>query len=134
MNRAKTKKPGSAAKQHAGIPKTVVEYFAQVPEEARDPLRKLRAAICSALPPGTVEVLSYRIPAFKQKRILVWYAAFAKHCSLFPTAAVLRQFRDELEGFHTSVGTVQFPLNQPIPAELVKKIVRARVSQVQRKD
>lgn len=133
MKKTKSKKRTSAPKQYAGIPKTVEEYFARVPEAAREPLKKLRAAIRSAVPLGTLEVINYRIPAFKHERVLVWYAAFAKHCSLFPTKAVLEEFADELRGFATSVGTVQFPLERPIPTELVKKIVRARVAQVQHK-
>ena len=69
------------------------------------------------------------IPAFKHKKVLVWYAAFSNHCSLFPTAAVIEQFKDELKGFSTSKGTVHFPTDKPMPVELIKKMVRARVVQ-----
>jgi uncharacterized protein YdhG (YjbR/CyaY superfamily) len=61
--------------------------------------------------------------------VLVWFAAFSHHCSLFPGGAVLQDFRDELKGFTTAKGTVQFPLDKPIPVALVKKIVKARVAQ-----
>jgi uncharacterized protein YdhG (YjbR/CyaY superfamily) len=80
------------------------------------------------IPPDAVEIISYGIPAFKRKRVLVWYAAFSSHCSLFPTAAVIEQFRDELKRFPTARGTVQFPISKPIPVRLVEKLVRARVA------
>ena len=108
-------------------PKTVDEYIACVPEPTHTALETLRAAIRSVMPSDAVETISYGIPAFKRKRVLVWYAAFSSHCSLFPTAAVIEQFRDELKGFPTARGTVQFPANRPIPIRLVKKLVRARV-------
>ena len=132
MKKAKSKKPGSAPKKvYNSIPKTVDDYFSRIPDHAREPLTKLRAAIRSAVPVGSTEVINYRIPAFRYERVLVWYAAFAKHCSLFPTAAIVHDFADELRGFQTSVGTIQFPLDKPIPTELVKKIVRARVAHLQ---
>ncbi|HVB87578.1 MAG TPA: DUF1801 domain-containing protein, partial [Candidatus Dormibacteraeota bacterium] len=61
--------------------------------------------------------------------VLVWYAAFSDHCSLFPTAAPIAQFKDELKSFSTSKGTIQFPLDKPLPTALIKKIVKARVQQ-----
>jgi uncharacterized protein YdhG (YjbR/CyaY superfamily) len=92
-------------------------------------LAKMRVAIRSALPSDADEVISYRMPAFRLKKVLVWYAAFQDHCSLFPTAAVLDQFRDELTRFKTSKGTVQFPLDKPLPSALIKKLVKARLKQ-----
>ena len=71
--------------------------------------------------------------ALRTDRVLVWYAAFAQHCSLFPTASVLGQFRDELKGYKVSKGTVQFPLEKPLPVALVKKLVRARVAEAGKK-
>jgi uncharacterized protein YdhG (YjbR/CyaY superfamily) len=108
-------------------------YLAGVPEPARSSLKKLRAAIRSAVPAEATETISYRIPAFQHKSVLVWYAAFSKHCSLFPTAEVIRAFKSELKGFSTSKGTVHFPLDKPLPAALIKKMVRARVAQQERK-
>jgi uncharacterized protein YdhG (YjbR/CyaY superfamily) len=81
------------------------------------------------VPADTTEVISYGIPAFKHKKVLVWYAAFANHCSLFPTASVIEAFKGELKGFSASKGTVHFPLKKPMPIELIKKMVRARVAQ-----
>jgi len=60
--------------------------------------------------------------------VLVWYASFANHCSLFPTAAVIEQFKNELKGFSTSKGTIHFPLDKPMPVELIKRLVSARVT------
>src|SRR6202166_1534579 len=91
-------------------PKDVDKYIARVPEPARSRLKEMRAAIRSAVPAEAVEIISYQIPAFKTKKVLVWYAAFSEHCSLFPTASVIDEFRDELAGFKTSKGTVQFPI------------------------
>src|SRR6266478_4330407 len=70
-----------------------------------------------------------RIPAFKHKGVLVWFAAFSNHCSLFPTASVVEAFKNELKGFSTSKGTIQFPTDKPLPTALVKKLVKARVAQ-----
>ena len=90
--------------------------------------------IRAAAPAGTTEVISYGIPAFKHKGVLVWFAAFAKHCSLFPTAAVIEKFKNELKGYEISKGTIQFPLHKPLPAGLVKKMVKARVAQIENKN
>ena len=109
-------------------PKTVHEYMARLAQPAQTKLKQVRAAIRSAVPAETTEVISYGIPAFKQKRVLVWYAAFADHWSLFPTAAVIEQFRDELKGYTTSKGTIQFPLDKPIPTALIRKVVKRRVA------
>jgi len=111
-------------------PKSVDEYVAGVPEPARSALIKMRAAIRAAMPAEATETISYRMPAFKHKQVLVWFAAFASHCSLFPTASVLEGFRNELEGYTTSKGTVRFPTDKPLPIALIKKMVKARVASV----
>ena len=110
--------------------KNVDEYLAGVPEPARGTLKHLRTVIRSVVPKATTEVISYGIPMFKYKGMLVGYAAFAKHCSLFPMSmAVIAEFKNELKSFHTFKGTIQFPLDKPLPAALLKKIVKARVLQ-----
>jgi uncharacterized protein YdhG (YjbR/CyaY superfamily) len=119
--------------QGKGVPKNVDEYLARVPEPARSTLKKIRAAIRSAVPPGATETISYRIPAFKHKGMLVWFAAFSDHCSFFPTASIIEAFKSELKGFSTSKGTIQFPTDKPLPSTLVKKLVKARVAQIERK-
>lgn len=115
-------------------PKNVDEYLAGVPEPARSTLNKIRAAIRSAVPPEATETISYRIPAFKYKGVLVWFAAFSNHCSLFPTASVVEAFRNELKGFSTSKGTIHFPTDKPLPTALVRKLVKARVEQNESKN
>src|SRR5205823_14409024 len=89
---------------------TVEEYMAGVAEPARSRLAQIRAAIRSAVPAAAIETISYGIPAFKHGRVLVWFAAFAEHCSLFPTAAIIEAFQLELKGFPTAKGTIQFPI------------------------
>ena len=117
-------------KAKAGIPKTVDEYLAGVPEPARSTLNKVRAVIRSVVPAETTETISYGIPTFRYKGPLVAFGAFTKHCSLFPMgASVLNAFERELKDFRTSKGTLHFPVDKPLPATLVKKIIKARIAQ-----
>jgi uncharacterized protein YdhG (YjbR/CyaY superfamily) len=132
VKKRKSGNRGSAGGRKSA-PKSVDEYLARVPEPARGTLNKIRTAIRAALPSESTEIISYGMPAFKYKNVLVWFAAFADHCSLFPTAAVIEAFRDELKGFSTSKGTIQFPTDKPLPAALVKKMVKARLAQIQKK-
>jgi uncharacterized protein YdhG (YjbR/CyaY superfamily) len=132
MKKGKSSTRGSAAKRKSS-PKNVDEYLARIPEPARGTLKKIRAAICSAAPPEASETISYGIPAFKHRGVLVWYAAFSDHCSLFPTASVIAAFKNELKGFTTSKGTIQFPTDKPLPSALVKKMVKARIAQIESK-
>src|SRR5258708_7366435 len=111
-------------------PKTVDEYLAAVPEPARGTLKHVRAVIQSIVPAETTEVISYAIPMFKYNGMLVGYAAFKDHCSLFPTGSgVLDRFEKELKGYRKSKGTIHFPLDKPLPDALVKKIVKARIKE-----
>src|SRR5439155_23008631 len=110
------------AAKGAGAPKNVDEYLAGVPEPARSTLNKIRAAIRSAVPPEATETISYGIPAFKYNGILVWFAAFSNHCSLFPTASVVEASKNELKGFSTTKGTINFPTAKPLRTALVKKL------------
>jgi uncharacterized protein YdhG (YjbR/CyaY superfamily) len=128
MRKVKSGNRGPAVKSK-GAPKNVDEHLAGVSEPARSTLNKIRAAIRSAVPPDATEAISYRIPAFKYKGVLVWFAAFSNHCSLFPTASIVGAFKNELKGFSTSKGTIQFPTDKPPPTALVKKLVKARVVQ-----
>lgn len=128
MKKRKSSRRDSSGKG-TGAPKSVEEYFARVPGPARGTLNKMREAIRSVVPPEATETISYGIPAFKDKRILVWFAAFSDHCSLFPTASVIEAFKKELKGFTTSKGTIQFPTDQPLPTGLIKRLVKARIAQ-----
>jgi uncharacterized protein YdhG (YjbR/CyaY superfamily) len=130
----KAAKPNTRkAAAKTGAPKDIDEYLADVPEPTRSTLNKIRAMIRSAAPPEATEIISYRIPAFKYKRVLICYAAFSDHCSLFPTSSIIEEFKDDLKGYVISKGTIQFPVDKPLPATLVKKIVKARVAQIERK-
>ena len=111
-------------------PKTVDEYLARVREPARGTLNKIRAAIKAAAPKDATETISYGIPAFRHKEVLIWFAAFAGHCSLFPTGAMIEEFKADLAGYRISKGTIQFPLNKPLAASLVKRMVKARVAYI----
>ena len=132
MKKVKSGQRSPAAKS-SGAPKTVDEYLARVPEPARGTLNKIRAAIRSAVPPEATEDISYGMPAFTYKGTLVWFAAFADHCSLFPTPSVIEAFKNELKNFSTSKGTIHFSTDKPLPAALVKNLVKARVAQIERK-
>jgi uncharacterized protein YdhG (YjbR/CyaY superfamily) len=131
MKKKASSKRGAPPK--GGAPKSVDEYLARVPEPARSTLNKVRVTIRSVVPPEATEAISYGIPAFKHKGVLVWFAAFADHCSFFPTAAVIEEFKNELKNYSTSKGTIQFPVDKPLPATLVKKMVKARIAQVEQK-
>ena len=110
--------------------KNVDDYLAGVPEPGRSTLKKVRAVIRSVVPEETTEVISYGIPTFTYKRGLVAFAAFRDHCSFFPLgSSVLDAFKEELKEFRVSKGTLHFPLDTPLPASLVKKIVMARIVQ-----
>ena len=133
MKKAKAGARGAGAK---GIPppKDIDEYLAGVPDPARSTLQKVRAAIRAAAPAEATEAIGYRIPTFRYKGALVACAAFSDHCSFFPmSGSVIETFKSELKGFHTSKGTLQFPLDKPLSAALVKKIVKARVAQNEKK-
>ena len=130
MKRAKNIALESAAKRK--VPsrlQTVDDYLALVPEPARSTLQRMRTAIRSAVPAETTEAISYGIPAFNYKGPLVWFAAFSNHCSFFPTASVLKAFKNDLKGYKTSKGTIHFPVDKPLPAALVKKMVKARLAE-----
>jgi uncharacterized protein YdhG (YjbR/CyaY superfamily) len=108
----------------------VESYLARCPEPHRTTLEKLRATILSAVPKGTTEAISYGMPSFQYKGGLVAYAAFKQHCSFFPMSGrLVEEFADQLGAYKTSKGTIQFPIDKPLPAALVKKMVKARVAQ-----
>jgi len=112
----------------------VTAYLAKVPEPARSTLEKVRATIRSVVPAETTEALSYGIPAFHYKGALVAYAAFKNHCSFFPMqASLIDTMKEELKIYRTAKGTLQFPLDKPPRAALIKKMVKARVAENERK-
>jgi uncharacterized protein YdhG (YjbR/CyaY superfamily) len=109
---------------------SVEAYLARVPEPARSTLQKVRATIRSTAPKEATECLSYGIPAFRYKGGLVAYAAFKNHCSFFPMqASLIDTMKEELKGYRTSKGTLQFAVDKPLPAAMVKRMVKARVAE-----
>ena len=113
--------------------RAVDEYLAKVPEPARGTLNKVRAMIKAAAPAEATEGLSYSMPAFRYKGALVAYAAFKDHCSFFPLgSSALKGLEEELKAFRVTKGTLHFPIDNPMPAGLVKKIVKARLAQNER--
>jgi uncharacterized protein YdhG (YjbR/CyaY superfamily) len=110
---------------------TVEEYIAQLPPETRKVLKQLRALIKSNAPRVT-ERISYAIPTFELNgRYLIYLAGWKKHISLYPvTAAMLKAFKKELEPYQTGKGTLQFPLDHPMPTDLIKRIVEVRVKEL----
>jgi uncharacterized protein YdhG (YjbR/CyaY superfamily) len=125
----KKSKPG-AQRISKRTPRTIDEYLDRVPEPARTTLQKMRTAIRSALPSNAKEIISYGIPAFRTTQVVVWFAAFAHHCSFFPTGRMIELFQDELKSYRLSKGTIQFPIDKPLPVALVKKIAKARLAAI----
>lgn len=106
-------------------------FLAKLPENARATLEILRKTI-RAVAPDATETISYGVPGFKLKRPLVSYGAARNHCALYVMSpAVMAALADELRGYDTSKGTVRFPIDQPLPAGLVKKLVQARIPETE---
>ena len=106
--------------------KTMDEYIAQFPKNVRDVLEELRQVIKESAP-NAEETIDYGIPTFKFNGNLVHFAAFKNHIGFYPTPSGIEAFKKELTTFKQSKGTVQFPLDKPIPFDLVKRIVKFRV-------
>lgn len=117
----------TASKPAVSIPQTVDEYLAPLPAASRKALEQLRKAILESAP-AAEEVISYRVPTYKQNGPLVCFAAFPNHLSFFTTShALMKEFAKELQPYATSGVTIRFTADKPLPAALVKKIVKARV-------
>lgn len=109
-------------------PATVDEYMADLPEKEHAVLSDLRKTIRAAAPKAE-EAISYGMPGYKYHGMLVYFAAFKNHCSFFPGSSMLDVFGKEVEKYKTSKGTLQFTVDKPIPASLIRKIVKARMKQ-----
>ncbi|GAP12644.1 uncharacterized conserved protein [Longilinea arvoryzae] len=107
---------------------TIDEYIAAFPPDVQAKLQELRAAIRAAAPDAE-ERISYQMPAYYLKGNLVYFAAFTHHIGFYPTSSGIAAFQKEIEGYASSKGAVQFPINKPLPLELVDKIVRYRVAE-----
>lgn len=107
--------------------KTVDEYLEAVPATQRKTLEKIRRTI-KALAPKAEEVISYGVPMYKQNGFIGGFGAFKDHCSYFPASSTLiKTFATELKPYKTSKGTIQFPIDKPLPATLIKKMITARI-------
>jgi len=104
------------------------EYKREFPKETQAMLEQLRSTIIKAAP-NAEEVISYGMPAFKMNGMLVWIAAYTKHIGFYPTTSGINAFKKELSVYKWAKGSVQFPLNKPIPLRLVFKIVKYRVAE-----
>ena len=107
-------------------PKTINEYIAGFPHEVQEILEKMRMTIKKAAPDAE-ETIKYRMPTFTLKGNLVHFAAFQKHIGLYPAPTGIEQFKRELSVYEGGKGSVRFPLDEPIPFDLISKIVKFRV-------
>jgi len=107
-------------------PKTVPEYIQAAAKEARPKLRSMRATIRKAAP-GAVEGLKWGVPSFSYRRVLVTYAAFRNHIGFYPMPSAVKAFATDLTRFKTASGSIQFPLEKPLPLALIRRITQFRV-------
>jgi uncharacterized protein YdhG (YjbR/CyaY superfamily) len=107
-------------------PGNIDEYVAGFPQDVRAILEKMRTTIRRAAP-GAQETISYQIPTFTLKGNLVHFAAFKKHIGFYPTSTGIARFKNELSAYKSAKGSVQFPLDKPIPYGLIGRIVKFRV-------
>lgn len=109
-------------------PLNVDAYIQQYPEATQKAMQVVRAAIKAAAP-GVEELISYKMPAYKLNGVLVYFAAYNNHVGFYATPTGHNKFKKELSIYKTGKGSVQFPLDQPMPIELIKKIVQFRVKE-----
>lgn len=115
-----------------GLYTTIDEYIAQFPQDKQQILNKVRAVIKESAPDAT-EKISYAMPTFYLNGNLVHFGVHPNHLGFYPTPSGIVAFQEELSGYKSSKGAVQFPWDEPIPYELIRKIVKYRVSQNQSK-
>ena len=108
------------------------QYISTFPIETQMLMEKLREIIKKAAPKAE-EVISYKMPAFKQNGVLVYFAGYKNHIGFYPTGSGIRAFQEEIAGYKNSKGAVQFPLDKPLPVGLITKMVKYRVKEDQEK-
>lgn len=113
-------------------PKNVDEYIAAFPLSVQKSLQKIRAIVKKAAP-DSEETLKYRMPTFVLRENLVHFAGFQNHIGFYPTPSAIEAFQGDLAGYESAKGSVQFPLVEPIPFELIKRMVEFRVKEVRKK-
>ncbi len=109
-------------------PENVDAYIASFPPDIQVLLKQMRAAIKETAPQAE-EIISYGIPAFRYKGMLVWFAAHTNHIGLYPRGSGIEEFAEQLKGYKVSKGTIQFPLDKPLPVDLISKIVEFRIEE-----
>jgi uncharacterized protein YdhG (YjbR/CyaY superfamily) len=114
---------------HAKPPNSIDEYIAGFPPGVQQILEQIRSVI-KAVAPDAEETLKYRIPTFVLHENLVHFAAFPKHIGFYPTPSGIANFKDELSQYKSAKGSVQFPIDKPIPLKLIEKIVKSRVEEI----
>ena len=114
-------------------PASIDEYIAAFPPEVRAKLERIRAAIREAAPEAK-ERMAYRMPAFSQDGDLAFFAAFKAHIGFYPLPAAMEAFRERLAPYKTAKGSVQFPLDRPLPVDLIRRIVEFRVRELAGRD
>lgn len=107
---------------------SIDEYILQSPPEIRETLQTLRKVIKETAPDAQ-EKISYQMPAFFQSGVLVYFAAFKKHIGFYPGASGIAAFKDKLSGYKGAKGSVQFPMDKPLPYDLIREIVKFRVEE-----
>ena len=107
---------------------TVEEYISTFPPKTKKFLKEIRTTIKQAAPQAE-EAISYNMPAFKLHGMLVWYAGYKEHIGLYPKTAVIQAFKKDLEGYKLSKGTIQFPLDHPLPVDLITRIIKHRIKE-----
>ncbi|MCB0640517.1 MAG: DUF1801 domain-containing protein [Phaeodactylibacter sp.] len=107
-------------------------YIADFPKEVQAVLEQIRALIREEIPEAK-EVMSYQIPTFKLKRNVVHFAAFKSHIGFYPGASGVKAFEDQLGDYVHAKGSIQFPLDQPMPVDLIRAIVQFRVAEEKQK-
>ncbi len=113
--------------------KTIDEYLAALSDDKRAALEKLRKTIKAAAPKAE-ECISYGVPAFRQDGNLVAFGATANHCAFYPmSSSTVEAHEDELRNYDTSKGTIRFPADKPLPTALVRKMVKARIAENERR-
>ena len=113
-------------------PETIDEYIAAFPRDVQKTLQRIRSIIKKAAPDAE-EMIKYRMPTFVLHGNLVHFAAFAGHIGFYPTPSAIEAFSDELKGFESAKGSVQFPLDEPVPLALIRKMVAFRVKETRMK-
>ncbi len=127
---------GDVAHRRAGFvmqadkvgPATIDEYVSQFPEDVQRILGKIRAVIREAAP-GATEKISYQMPAFYLKGTVAWFGVHRHHIGFYPTASGIEAFKEELSAYKSAKGSVQFPLDKPMPYDLIGKIVKFKVAE-----